>query len=166
MSGVTLDSWTLESLISESVKDVAAGPFEIGTMVHHAFELARYIFHSAWGVVEAEQGSQFLASDRPLGIFASDGGFGDDPFEPSSIRVFPMSPRQALLTRGRRIDEAPEYGSVPEQLVRMANAAIAFRYDRELIGASKDVLERALSDTLVYQCNLLGISYRSVLRTA
>lgn len=127
VSGVALDSWTLERMISESVKDATAGPFEIGSMVHHGFELARHIYHSQWSITEAEGGAQFLASDRPLGILTSDGGFGDDPFEPSSIRIFPMSPRQALLIRGRRNEEAPEYDSISERIVRTVDGTIAGR---------------------------------------
>ncbi|HEY0140532.1 MAG TPA: DUF4238 domain-containing protein [Thermoanaerobaculia bacterium] len=165
-SGVILDPWTIESLVIDATRDVASGAYEVGRMIKRAFEVARHAFWSEWCVVQADETEEFITSDRPLGILVKGEWFGDDPREPFAIKVLPLSRRRAVIFRASRDDRALTYETLSGETVRMVNAAITYRYDRNLIAASPKLIERALSDCLVLQCHHLGLSTQAVLRTA
>lgn len=165
-SGVILDPWTIESLIIDDTRDVASGAYEVGSMIERAFDVARHAFWSEWCVVEAEEAAEFITSDRPLGILVKGEWFADDPREPFAIKVLPLSTRRAVIFRASHDDKQLTYEMLSGETVRMINAAIAYRYDRNLIAASPKLIERALSDCLVLQCHHLGVSTEAVLRTA
>ena len=66
-------------------------------MVEAAFEVARYVFWMDWIVGVVFPGYFFVTSDRPLGLLRLESGFGHDPLESDTIKVFPISATTALF---------------------------------------------------------------------
>ncbi|HEY2093499.1 MAG TPA: DUF4238 domain-containing protein [Thermoanaerobaculia bacterium] len=166
VSGIILDARTIENMVIESVKNVASGAYEVGSMVAGAFELARYMFWSEWCVMEAPAESEFVTSDRPLAILRNETWFGGDPFELGAMKVLPLSPQRALVVRAAPDERPILHQMMSPEVIRITNAGMAFGYDRELIGRSKETIERALSDALLLQCSFLRLAWRGVLRTS
>jgi hypothetical protein len=166
MVGVELDPWTIESFVIDDMRDVVSGAYELGAMAERGFEIARYAFAAEWCVAEAPRDAEFVSSDRPVAIIRSGKWFGDDPQDDAFIKAVPISPRKALIFRGSGGGQRLQHEQFGKAVVHAVNAAIAYRYDRNIFATSQSAIEQALSDSLVLQCSSLGVRPQAVLRTA
>lgn len=106
-----------------------------------------HLFWTDWLVGLVPEGSTFITSDRPLGLLVRDGrGFGDDAFDASLIRVFPLSPRSALCMGHPREEPSLDRTTLNADVVRIANLAVARRADRNIIASSEPLLRATLAD--------------------
>ena len=151
MSGVWLKPSTIERLVREDVAHIASGNEEIGGMAEAGFEVARHVFWMDWLVGVAPPGCLFVTSDRPLGLLRPRRGFGLDPLEPGTIRVFPISPAMALFIGDLSNTPSVVRETVAIDLVRLANVAVARRCDRYIVGSTEAVVHSAAADVKLDQ---------------
>lgn len=146
MTGVWLDVSTIERLVREDAAHVASGIEEIGGMVEAAFEVARYVFWMDWIVGRAFPGCFFVTSDRPLGLWRPESGFGHNPLESGTIKVFPISATTALFIGNLTNTPSIMRETAAKDLVRLANVSLAQRCDRYIVGPSEGVIRTAVAD--------------------
>jgi hypothetical protein len=147
-TSVILEPRVLKNVVREDVAHLAlAGGFdENSVMIAHGFELAMHLFWTEWLVGLAPEGSAFMTSDRPIGLLVRSGGFGDDAFDADLIRVFPLSPRSALLIGLPTEEPSLARSTLNAGAVRIANVAVARRADRNVIAESELLLRAAVAD--------------------
>jgi Protein of unknown function (DUF4238) len=150
-TGVILEPWVLRNLIREEGAHLATGFDENSVMIAHGFELAMHLFWTEWLVGLAPEGSAFITSDRPIGLLIRDGGFGEDAFDADLIRVFPLSPRSALLIGLPTEKPSLTRSTLNAGAVRVANVAVARRADRNVLAASEMLLQTAVADARLSQ---------------
>jgi hypothetical protein len=139
-SGVYLEPSVLKSLFIQEFAHLADGFNENSLMIATGFELAMHLFWSNWLAGLAPAGSEFITSDRPLGLGTREGGFGEDPFDARLIRIFPLSPRAALFIAQPAELPSLERNTLTDAAVRFANFAVARRAERNVIASSELVL--------------------------
>jgi hypothetical protein len=148
-TGVYIEPWVLKNMVLDDATRLAAGFDENSVMIAHGVELAMHLFWTDWLVGGAPEGSTFITSDRPVGLLVRGGGFGEDAFDGSLIRVFPLSPHSALFILRPTEKPSLDRRMLNAGAIRIANVAVARRADRNVIASSEEALRAALSDLKV-----------------
>lgn len=144
-TGVYMEPCVIKRVVLDDVAHLAEGFDENSVMIGHAMELSMHLFWTEWLVGLVPAGSAFITSDRPVGLLARGGGFGEDAFDADLIRVLPLSPRAALCI-GRPLEEPTlDRQTLNAGAVRAANVAVARRTDRNLIASSEEALRSTLT---------------------
>lgn len=146
VTGVWLDVRAIVAMAREDMAHVASGAANIAAMASVGFELAQYIFYAGWVCVAAPSGSEFVTSDRPLGLWRTSGGPATDPFERGVLKLFPLSRSTALIIGDVAGEPFTMTQVIDIPLVRLANAAVARRSYRFVIGSSEALLNGVASD--------------------
>ncbi|OYV84850.1 MAG: hypothetical protein B7Z63_06325, partial [Ignavibacteriae bacterium 37-53-5] len=146
-SGLWVDATILLRTAREEMALITEGGADIAAMTSVGFELSAQVFQSNWILGTAESGSQFVTSDRPLGLWRPNGGIGQGPQEPGILKIFPLSPTKVLLVADPTRNPILLHEIFQARVVRLLNATLVRRSYRFVIGGSESLLRLSVTDS-------------------